>query len=346
MKTTVTQDAPVASPRNMEEAFDSGFLPRDETYRKTGKFSEEKEPITTPDPDIDTEESASSGEQDGETAAASQAAQPQEQETKQPEQRRKDGENRWAKLSRENRELREREARRDREMAELRARIDGTTPRENKQESQPAATKGRTEPKIDDVDPKTGKAKYADWNEWFNDLRKWDREQAVSEFSEHNAKAEKERQQRAQQEAVTKGWNDRVAAADKEYPDFREVALNPDLPIKQGSVADVFILARPSGAKVLYHLGKNPEVLDAINAMNPIDAAFALSEIELQVSKKSSAPVRTVTQAPKPPSQVSGKGTVAKDAVDDAVKQQDLQTYMREANARDSRLQSVRNSRR
>jgi hypothetical protein len=52
-----------------------------------------------------------------------------------------------------------------------------------------------------------------------------------------------------------------------------------------------------------------------------------------------------VTKAPPPPHQVSGKGTVAKDAVEQALEEQDADAYRREQNSRDARLRSVRANR-
>jgi hypothetical protein len=130
-------------------------------------------------------------------------------------------------------------------------------------------------------------------------------------------------------------------------PDFDTVALNPDLPIKVGTVVDAFILDSPVGTKVLYHFGKNPAELDRINKLNPIAQARELTKIELKVSGSaaSASSARPITQAPRPPHQVSGNGTVNKDAVEEAIEQQDVRSYMTEQNSRDSRLQSVRAAR-
>lgn len=379
MSRTVTPDAPVAShSRSIEEALDSGFLPSDPTYRKTGSFADEKPARKSDDEEQaeyerelngqahdeeneqdeqqedrqneDQEHSASSGEQDGETAAASQTADTQNGKTNQDrnQRTRRQSEGRWRKLSRENRELRERLARLES------GRTETSTSTAQNRDTQQAATaaadaksNAAPRPKIDDVDEKTGQPKYKTFPDYEAAKDQWLQDEAIRKFQETQSKTEKERAHQQAQETISREWGNRCKTAEKDFPDFKEVALNPDLPIKQGSVVDVFILSRPQGAKVLYHLGQNPDLLDEINAMSPIDAAYALSEIEIKVSgRSSSSSARTVTQASRPPHQLSGKGTVSKDAVVDAVEHQDQGTYQREQNARDPRLLAVRNSRR
>jgi len=372
MKTTVTDGgASVASTTSIEEALESGFLPTDPHYRKTGRFSTEETPgraateteeKSGTDTEVEQEEHpqeqdeqeehpqeqdeqdpAASGEQDGETAAASQAASTQNE--KKPQTRtREQSESRWAKITRENRELRDRLAR-----LEGRQEAAGTA-RDTSQTSQSAAAQASTaspRPKIDDVDPKTGQPKYASYSDYEAARDEWLQNEAIRKFQETTSKTERERQQREAAETISREWNKRIVEAEKELPDFREVALNPDLTIKAGSVVDVFILDSPVGAKVLYHLGKNPAELDRINALNPIAQARELTKIELKVSGSagSSSSARSVSQAPRPPHQVSGKGTVTKDAVEEAIEKQDVQTYMREQNQRDSRLHAVRRTR-
>jgi len=210
--------------------------------------------------------------------------------------------------------------------------------RETRQDSQPAAetkAKARPEPKIDEVDSKTGKAKYATYDDYMRDLRAWDREQTLKEFQDTSAKTAKEREQQQVQQTIATEWGKRVETAVAKYADYNEVALNPDLPIKQGSVVDMFILDSPHGTDVLYHLGQNPAELDRINKLNPISQARELTKIELKLSEEKSTSAKPVTQAPRPPHQVSGKGTVSKEAVEQAVEDQDQETYARAMNARE-----------
>jgi hypothetical protein len=364
MKTTVTAGASVASPSSIDEALESGFLPNDLTYRKTGRFAddtntgshsaqpsedqeEEEQELEEDQEDQEEEETpATSGEKDGETAAASQAAPTQKKEEEEagtehrPQKTADKAESRWAKLSRENKELREKLARRD-SQAQPTAQA-----RETTQVSQPAAeSKAEPRPKIDDVDAKTGQPKFASYADYQAANDEWLQNDTIRKFQATQAKTDRERQVQHAKQVVIQKWNEDVEKARTKHADFDAVALNKDLPLKEGTVPDVFILESPQGADVLYYLGKNPGELERINGLNPIAQARELTKIELKVSGNSSASAKPITQAPRPPHQVSGKGTVTKDSVEAAVEEQDADAYMREQNSRDPRLRSVRANR-
>lgn len=349
----VTDSAPAPereTPQSMDETVETGFLPTDEHYRLTGQFKPEKEDAPAAPPKepqekepADIEGAPATSESD--IAAASEAAQAQERKGKTAAT----SESRWAKITRENRELREKLAAKD-------AASVKETPRETKQDSQPAAEakpESRPEPKMDDVDPKTGKTKYQTYEDFQRDQRKWDREEALREFQETSAKTTKEKEVQQHFEAVGKELAKKFTPVRAKYADFDAVALNPDLVMPMGSVTDLFIQDSDHAGEVAYHLGQHPEILEGfygnfdkqtgkfINLVSPQQQFRKLMAIEAEVSGSSekreaqTPPVKPVTQAPRPPNQVSGKGTVAKDAVEQAVEDQDQETYMREANARE-----------
>ena len=107
----VTTDASAVSTEDrMQEALDSGFLPEDPSYRRTGQFSDKKETSAAfkeekseTDSPSEIEEAPASSK--SETAAASETA--PKHEERRPQKTAASSESRWAKLSRENRELRE-----------------------------------------------------------------------------------------------------------------------------------------------------------------------------------------------------------------------------------------------
>lgn len=349
----VTEDAPAASteletPESLAEALDSGFLPDDPNYRLIGTFkpAEKKEApaasAETPEKKDKADIGDASAASAAETAAASAAAATQERK---PGKTAAASENRWQKVTRENRELRERIAR-----LEGRAEAQPSAQRENQPESRPAAEagKGRPEPKIDEVDSKTGKPKYATYEDYMRDLRAWDRDEALRQFQETSAKTQREQQLQQAERTLAEGFTKKLEPARKAHPDFDAVALNEDLIIPRGSVTDGFLLDSEHAGEMLYYLGQHPEILEGfyanhdpktgkyVNRITPFAQARELTRIEQQFSAKSIAsPARTVTQAPRPPNQVAGKGTVAPDAVAQAVEDQDQETYAREANARE-----------
>lgn len=326
------------------------FLPTDRNYRMTGELpaasgekddasqTSEKETKDNSSQDNSSEKvDASAAASDAEKAAASEAASAQKDKPA--------TENRFQKLSRENKELRERLN-----------RLESAQPRrDNPQASQPAADqktdtaaaqpKAAPKPKIDDVDPKTSQPKYKTFAEYEEAKDEWNRKEAIREFQETTAKTQREQNLAHSKQVIAQEFGKRVEAARAKYADFDEVALNPDLPIKEGSPVDIFTLDSANGTDVLQFLGKNPGELDRINKLSPVAQIRELTKIELEVSKVAAKPAaaaagenpsaKPVTQAGRPPHQLSGKGTVTKDAVEQAVEDGDQDTYMREQTARD-----------
>lgn len=98
-----------------------------------------------------------------------------------------------------------------------------------------------------------------------------------SEFEFQERKATEARQAELQQ--TTESWKAAVADARKKYPDFDEVALSGDIPWREGSLIDVWIMKKKYGADVLRYLKlpDHKEDLDRILAMDPIDQAEELT---------------------------------------------------------------------
>ena len=368
--TAVTPEAPAVSAVEQSAAApavtrhaDAEFLPSDKQYMLTGEMPAEEKPAVAPK----KEKAAAAGQtEDGEgegagddTAAASEAASTQDGKTKTPAT----SESRWAKLSRENRELREK-------LARAEGKAEGAATRDTPQTPQPAAAAPPAklvEPKIDDVDPKTGQPKYANFTEYLAALRKYDRDTLLAEI---DGKSKQTDQQRAASEAdriIEQTINQRVDAIRKTHTDYDEV-LAETIARKdehgrdaffytKGSPIDGFLLDSDVGHEVMYYIGKNWDATKHIFArdangkylLNPIRQVRELAKIENKLGGSSSSssaaeskdggdkstPAKPISQAPRPPHQTSGKGAVSKDAIAQAVDEGDQDTYMREQNARD-----------
>ena len=220
-----------------------------------------------------------------------------------------------------------------------------TTPRNGQPEAaakpkaeEKAAEGTRARPTPNDKKP-DGSLKYGTYEEFAEDLADWKVEQRFAERD----KAESERRVQAEQEqkqrAITQGWQEKVVKAREKHADYDEVALNPDLPIKPGSVVDVMTLESPHGTDLLYFLGQNPEELDRINALPPIQAARELFRIETSHSGNGNTPrPRKVTQAPPPAREVGGRGSAPADDVTAAVNKGDFASYRNAANRREIAL--------
>ena len=341
----VTPEASAASEPN------SSLLPTDKNYRLTGELPSEKETpaVSEEKPEVHepSEQEGASASPESETAAASEAAETQERKGPARTKTAASSESRWAKLSRENRELQEE----NRKLREARP----SEQRETKQESQPAVeVKGPQEPKIDDIDEKTGKPKYATLADYLSAVRKYDREQSIEEAKKLFERQSAEQQQRQNEQIIQTEMARRADKARTEHPDYDELMASalqvkdslgrPLLYFETGSHLDRFFLESERSHDVYHEIFTDVDKYAPIFArdaqgkylMNPVRQIRELARIEnsLPENGKPHAPARTITQAPRPPHQVSGKGTVAKDAIEEAVEKNDVAAYMREANAR------------
>jgi hypothetical protein len=295
----------------------------------------------------------------GETAAATPAALPQKQETR--------NEKRWRELSekvgnlqRENEELKRKVSQPSAEVRE--------TPK-----SQPAveekAPEKRAKPKLEDNDPKTGKP-FASIGAWSDAVDDWRDEREAERVKDALSKAEQARTQTEQQRAAASIVFEKMKSAVAKYPDFKEVAGDGKLPIPVGSPVDMFLMDSDATGEVLYYLGKHPEVLAEFygctydpdtktwdygdfdlktgkftNHVNPIRQVKRLEAIEREVTaapppKKevASAPANPAPpRLPKPPTEVSGRGAASVDDAESALARGDTATYMRLMNARDEK---------
>lgn len=371
MSKTVSIDsasaAELETPNSMEEAMETGFLPDDAHYRLTGEFKSEKtddsaSSTTEKKPakedasaasTEDTEKQDQSEKGDASAASSSKAA---PSESAQPQNQGR--ENRWQKRERELKELREKVA-----------RLEGTsrteTRSDNKQASQAATetstAKAAPKPKIDDVDPKTGKPKYKNYDEWLDAYGDWRDERTIQRFKDEQSKTQQSTVQAQEARQIKERFDKLFEPMRAKYPDFDAVALSENLVIPKGSVTDLFMLDSDHAGEVAYYLGKHPEILQGFyRDLDPKTGKFTslitpqqqfrkLMAIEAQVvgsgsgtgangnagDNSSSSSARPVTQASRPPHQVSGKGTVAKDAVEQALDDGDFETYQRAQNAKE-----------
>jgi hypothetical protein len=334
---TPTDSAPVLdTPESLTEALETGFLPEDPHYRLTGEFKEPGQPKKDEVPP--TEKAGDSATPEGDTAAAPPAAEPQEKDK--PQQKTQaTSESRWAKITRENKELRE-------TVARLQSAPPKEVQRETQQAPPPATETKLAEPKETDKNP-DGSWKYKSLGEYQAAVREYDRKSLLAEVQAQNERTQREQQLQQAERSIADNLNQKFSTARTKYADFDHVALNNDLVIPKGSAADVFLIDSPHGADVLYYLGQHPEITQGfyanydpqtgkfVNKTNQLHQIRKLMEIEAEVSGKKASPAPPVTTAPRPPHQVSGKGTVQKDAVEQAVEDGDSEAYIAAQNARE-----------
>jgi hypothetical protein len=113
-------------------------------------------------------------------------------------------------------------------------------------------------------------------------LQSYETRKAVREENRRVAQAqESERAERANREALAR-FNDRLDAVKDRIPDYDRV-------MKEASRIEIrddvlgLMLRDPKGPLLAYHLAKNPDKVDALNRMSPIEAAREIGSLSARI---------------------------------------------------------------
>jgi hypothetical protein len=196
-----------------------------------------------------------------------------------------------------------------------------------KPEPKPQPQYTRPKPTTDDKDEK-GNPKYSTYEDYVEDLADWKAEQRI---------AQQERERVAREQA--REFKSKVSEAKGRYENFDEVvqpaltAIVSDEAIPQ--VVKVMLNDSEVLPDLLFTIGSKPEELASFVKMAKQNTGKALRYIALTESliqeelaapkapPKVEKPAEPVTKAPKPPSEVGGRGTAPADTEEEAVKAND-----------------------
>jgi len=371
----VTEAAPAVADFQNSEDSTSNFLPTDEKYRLTGEMPSEperdprqireenreqsarKEKPSVKESDSAAPDEKAPSEKEGESATSGTAETAADSASAKPQKTKTSSESRWQKITRENRELREKLRQKQSISTQEQAR-------DTQQASQPATTdatkpKAVPKPKIDDVDPKTQQPKYKSYAEYEEAKDQWLLEEGARKAQETSVKFQRDREQSEAEQIIGKTIDERATKARETYPDY-DTAMTEVIGKKDQFGQDEFFFAPKSpldgffldcerSHDLYYHLAKNWDASKHIFArdargnylLNPIRQIRELAKIESQLPARTgrasteNSSARSITQASRPPHQVSGTGTVAKDAVEQALEDGDFETYQRAQNAKE-----------
>lgn len=131
-----------------------------------------------------------------------------------------------------------------------------------------------------------------------------DYEDQIAERTLNRSRREQiENDRETAQELAHEAYQARVQAVATKYPDYAQVAQNPNLAITP-AMAET-IMDSDYGPDIAYHLGKNPLEAARISQLNPPSQARELGKIEALVS----APKPQPRTAPKPVTPVGSQGS-------------------------------------
>lgn len=297
-----------------------------ENDKAIGKVKEDESKPKTEDPAPSKDDKADANKkgEEQEDTSTSREAKEKEASTQEPaadkekaSRRKPDAEARIQQLSRENSEL-------QKQLEEAK-----------KPKAQADKPKEPTRPNVDDF--ATVEEYQKSVETYQDDMTKYRVQEALAADRAKTEKESRDKQIAEQNKKIQDNWTERVEAAKKQHADFEEVALSNELAAKipQGSITDAYILNREAGPELLYHLGKNPDVLSKLIQLPPIDMAFELSKLELSIKGELAPAPKKISDAPKPPREVNSAKTDQPDPIAQATANKDFRTFKAKTDAKD-----------
>lgn len=104
-----------------------------------------------------------------------------------------------------------------------------------------------------------------------------------------------------QQDSIREAYSEREEAALEKYPDFQQIAYNPNLPITNDMA--LAIQASDQGPDVLYWLGSNPKEAARLSKLPAFQQAKEIGRIEERLT--TNPPAKKTTSAPPPISPIA-----------------------------------------
>lgn len=173
---------------------------------------------------------------------------------------------------------------------------------EIKRLSELAAATERTKPVPDSLGPKPDRSKFDDEAEYTAALAAWTVEERITA---RQAKAYEDNTSTVRNDSAAKKmelFKERAMALTDRYPDIEAKVFN-DTTLPMSATMAETIMDSEKGPEVAYYLSANRDVAQRIKSMPPLQAAREIGRLEATLSLPQP---RKQTQAPPPPSTVSG----------------------------------------
>ena len=154
---------------------------------------------------------------------------------------------------------------------------------------------------------------FEKYDDYLDALGKWKKESGEESTEEAPTDNNADNGLTDNQKTAMAVLKERFDADRDNFEDFDKVALDKDLPVSKEMLEALAECDDP--AKVLYHLGKNPELSKEISEKSPSQVMREITKLDLAIEAKPSKPVKT-TEAPDPIDPV-GNNSEGEKAVED-----------------------------
>jgi len=150
--------------------------------------------------------------------------------------------------------------------------------------------------------------KYADYGEYVEALTDWKTEQAVAKRMEQDST-------RKVADARSQTFAERQVATRAVLPDYDAVVGASETPIAN-HVGEA-LMESDRGPELAYHFAKNPDVLQHLNGMTPLQAAREIGKLEATLSIKTApvVPSKKLSTTPAPASTTVTQGRATQPAL-------------------------------
>lgn len=225
-----------------------------------------------------------------------------------PEEKKKGINERFSKLSTAKREA-------ETAKAESDAKAKAAEERANKLEQEANDLRAKYEPKKIEQDPEPLPEQFADLSQYREALKEW----TADDTRRKDAIAKAENEQKQHRETIVKKWSKRQETVKSALPDYAETLAASD--VKVSNQIREAILESDVGPEILYHLAKNPEIAEELNAMTTEKALIKFGKLEDKLTPanedlKPATRVVEISKAPAPISPLKGSTSVTTNGLD------------------------------
>lgn len=248
-------------------------------------------PPTERQPVAAEHEAPEGDEQPQEGQPSAEGADDEDIERLEPEQRK----SRWQREKAARARDRERAEAAERRAAELEARLSVATPQSDDAIEREILQRVGPAPKPED---------YANVFDYESELTAWRSHKRVVGDQVRGESAAEQRRQVAAAREIERSHLERVDNFRADTPDFDAVVAKAAA-VPTAAHVEALVVTSPESGRILYHLCKNPALVQKLNNLPPGEAAREMGRIEARLT--AATPTRKATSAP-PPLSTTAKG--------------------------------------
>lgn len=259
----------------------------EKTFANEGELEKEEEPSEAPSAEAPSANTEEESEASAEPEAKEDQQEGEDSESEHEEKPKRVRGGYKKKISRLTREKYELEAK----LREYEQKLAGTHAEETKQQPESGIQKPRAD-------------QFSTYEEYVEALADWKFQQKMIEAQAAAERQKAEAEARRQQEELKSKldtYRAKVDEAVERYEDWDEV-MNKNVLVPEA--ASIAIIESENGPDIAYYLGKNPEVIEELHELSPVQQIAKIVKIGNELAGKYNR--RPLTKAPAPVNPVAG----------------------------------------